>query len=313
MTKLNREADPEKYQKYLARKRASYHANRDKILADRKKRMEDPEYRKLRREISVKNNKNVWQRTREDPEKYAKEKARLRELYRANREEILAKRRERLKQPDIAEKRLLKGRERYLKNKDAINKNYARRRRTDPEYKKRINENQRRHYKNHSKEIAEFRKSHDFKVKKRINYASNYKNNHAFRLVQNLRNRLRHAIVLYGKGKKLQSTTKLIGCEVESLIHHLEAQFQNDMSWHERNFHIDHIIPCSAFDLSDPEEQKICFNFRNLRPLPPYDNLSKHAKIDMPLAMQVINQIEEAKIVDPSALKKLCDRSLNIS
>ena len=30
---------------------------------------------------------------------------------------------------------------------------------------------------------------------------------------------------------------------------------------------VDHIIPCSYFDLTKEENQRICFNFRNLQPL----------------------------------------------
>jgi hypothetical protein len=30
-------------------------------------------------------------------------------------------------------------------------------------------------------------------------------------------------------------------------------------------WHIDHIIPCSAFNLSDPEQQKKCFHYYGLR------------------------------------------------
>lgn len=59
---------------------------------------------------------------------------------------------------------------------------------------------------------------------------------------------------------------------------HLEKQFQNGMTWknHTKDgWHIDHIIPCSFFDLSDPEQQKECFNYKNLQPLWAEDNLSK--------------------------------------
>ncbi len=51
------------------------------------------------------------------------------------------------------------------------------------------------------------------------------------------------------------------------------------MNWdNRRTWHIDHIRPCASFDLTDPEQQKVCFNFRNLQPLFAIDNLKKGAK-----------------------------------
>ena len=53
------------------------------------------------------------------------------------------------------------------------------------------------------------------------------------------------------------------------------------MSWDKINLiHIDHIIPCSSFDLSDPKQQKICFHYTNLQPLWAVDNLKKGARLD---------------------------------
>ncbi len=52
------------------------------------------------------------------------------------------------------------------------------------------------------------------------------------------------------------------------------------MSWENRSdWHIDHIIPCSAFDLSKPEQQAICFHYTNMQPLEAFRNRKKHAKI----------------------------------
>ena len=39
--------------------------------------------------------------------------------------------------------------------------------------------------------------------------------------------------------------------------------------------HIDHIIPCKNFDLTDPNQQKKCFHYSNLQPLWGLDNLKK--------------------------------------
>ncbi len=52
------------------------------------------------------------------------------------------------------------------------------------------------------------------------------------------------------------------------------------MSWENRNeWHLDHIIPCSKFNLSKEEDLKKCFHYSNLQPLWAKDNLSKGSKI----------------------------------
>ena len=45
------------------------------------------------------------------------------------------------------------------------------------------------------------------------------------------------------------------------------------------DFHVDHIKPCSSFNLEDPEEQKKCFHYKNLQPLWAKDNLAKGASV----------------------------------
>lgn len=84
------------------------------------------------------------------------------------------------------------------------------------------------------------------------------------------------------KSKKTQSTLKYLGCTIEELKKHLESQFEPGMSWENygrKGWHIDHIIPCSYFDLSIEENQYICFNFRNLQPLWAKENLLKSDKV----------------------------------
>ena len=66
---------------------------------------------------------------------------------------------------------------------------------------------------------------------------------------------------------------------IESYKKYLEAKFQNGMDWtNYGEWHIDHIIPCAKFNLTNPEEQKKCFHYTNTQPLWAKDNLSKGSK-----------------------------------
>lgn len=101
------------------------------------------------------------------------------------------------------------------------------------------------------------------------------KNNPILKIKRNLRRRIHHALI---KGYKSASTFELIGCTVNEFKIYIESKFQNDMSWENygtKGWHIDHIIPCSSFDLTDPEQQKLCFHYSNQQPLWAKDNLKK--------------------------------------
>jgi len=100
-----------------------------------------------------------------------------------------------------------------------------------------------------------------------------------FRLRKNLRKRVWDAL----KGNcKSASTMKLIGCTIEELWQHLECCSSWE-SWMTREnygvWDIDHILPCACFDLSDPAQQRECFHYTNLQPLPHIKNVEKGAKI----------------------------------
>ena len=60
--------------------------------------------------------------------------------------------------------------------------------------------------------------------------------------------------------------------------------WQKGMSWSnygkgKDKWTMDHIIPVSSFDLSNPEGQKKAFNYSNLQAMWYLDNLSKGARI----------------------------------
>jgi hypothetical protein len=98
-----------------------------------------------------------------------------------------------------------------------------------------------------------------------------------FNLIISLRNRVNIAIKKQ-LGKKALKTIELLGCSIEECRQYLESQFQPGMNWDNHGvfgWHIDHIIPCSSFNLTDPEEQKKCFHYTNLQPLWAEENLKK--------------------------------------
>ena len=106
-------------------------------------------------------------------------------------------------------------------------------------------------------------------------------NDPEYRLKSRIRTRIWN--VLKGGGKS-QPTLKLLGCTIAQLKSHLESQFSEGMSWenHRRDgWHIDHVLPCASFDLTDPKQQAECFHYTNLQPLWAEDNLKKGSMIQI--------------------------------
>ncbi len=100
-----------------------------------------------------------------------------------------------------------------------------------------------------------------------------------FKLMKTLRSRLGNALK-YKSAKKKLSTLDLTGCSVAFLKEYLEKMFKDGMTWENHgSWHIDHIIPCSSFNLIDVDEQKKCFHYTNLQPLWAEENLKKGSKI----------------------------------
>lgn len=106
------------------------------------------------------------------------------------------------------------------------------------------------------------------------NYIYNRRQNDInFRILHNLRVRVKDAIK---NNSKNSHTVILLGCSIPLVRKYLESKFQPNMTWENYGkWHIDHIIPCSNFDLSKEENQRKCFHYSNLQPLWAKDNLKK--------------------------------------
>ena len=154
------------------------------------------------------------------------------------------------------------------KNKDKILK-----------YREENKDKAEKYRKEHKTELNEyFKKRYQEKkhiINKRIN--DRIRDNLELRLLRNYRCRINKALKY---NIKSVGTRKLIGCTQEELISHLEKQFTPEMNWDNYGpyFHIDHIIPCSAWDLTNDFELKACFHYTNLQPLVGPENQSKGDK-----------------------------------
>jgi hypothetical protein len=167
-----------------------------------------------------------------------------------------------------------------LKNKERLNA-YRRKWSKKEEVQKKKKEYYLKTREKQLKYWVEYRKNP--KNKKKFNlYFKNWINNKLktdpnFKLKQ----QLSHRIYLALKNKvKSKRTKDLLGCNIEQLWIHLEKSFKPGMT--KENYgkwHVDHIIPCSSFDLTKSEEQAQCFHYTNLQPLWASENLAKGSKI----------------------------------
>lgn len=142
----------------------------------------------------------------------------------------------------------------------------------------------------HRESDKERKKKYQASHRKEINaYIKKLKqNNLSFKISCVLRNRITTAIKEQVKREgnisihKCDKTFALIGCTIQAVIKHLESLWKPGMNWKNHSlygWHIDHIRPCSSFDLTDPAQQRLCFHWTNLQPLWACENLEKSNKI----------------------------------
>lgn len=102
----------------------------------------------------------------------------------------------------------------------------------------------------------------------------------AFRMKRRVSERLREIL---GK-KKSGSASRWTGCSKQFLKDYLASLFTEGMSWDNYGqWHIDHIIPQAYFDFNNPDEVRMCWNYRNLQPLWGNDNIEKGANLPVDL------------------------------
>lgn len=177
-----------------------------------------------------------------------------------------------------------KNREKVLKQKKEWNKNNPDR--IKSAHKKRYSDSTKR-----QKMIdtaTKWRKDNPHRYKElRRKYYENYgreyfkkrrKNDIIYKIKASLRTRLYIALK---KGMSSDAAFNFLGCTIEELKDHIESQFQEGMTWNNWSrggWSLDHIIPLSAFDLTDKEQVKKACHYSNLQPLWEADNIRKGGK-----------------------------------
>jgi len=151
--------------------------------------------------------------------------------------------------------------------------------------KEKINEKKKQYYLKNIDKIKRYHKKYVSLNKDKINKYKNewklnkIKNNPTYKIKDNLRHRIYMALKGTVKSKR---TIDLLGTSIDNLWNHLEKSFRPGMTKNNygRVWHVDHKIPCAAFDLTKPKEQSKCFHYTNTQPLWAKENLSKGAKLE---------------------------------
>lgn len=127
------------------------------------------------------------------------------------------------------------------------------------------------------------------------NYYNNWRNKKRqedpdFKIHCNIRSRISSAIKKI-KTYRTGSIESMFGCSKSHLILHLESKFTPKMTWENYGsyWHVDHIMPISSFDLTDPEQCKQANHWANLQPLEALANIAKSNKLTHPQMSLMLN------------------------
>jgi hypothetical protein len=107
----------------------------------------------------------------------------------------------------------------------------------------------------------------------------------SYRLTGNIQGRMSSAL---RGGRKFGTTIGLLGCSIEYFMAWLESQFVGELSWNNyaELWNVDHVSPCTSFDLTKRKQQEECFSWKNQRPLNKVENHLKFDTIDPVLIRQ---------------------------
>src|SRR3989338_5917954 len=144
-----------------------------------------------------------------------------------------------------------------------------------------------------AKKQQEYYQVNKKEINKRRNESIN--KNPVKKIQRNLRSRVN--VGLTGKCKS-EKTKQLLGCTIDELKIYLEKQFTEGMTWDNYGeWHVDHILPVSKFDITNEIEQHVCFHYQNLQPLWAKENISKGCKMVNLDKTELMNRLSQDVIL----------------
>ena len=156
-----------------------------------------------------------------------------------------------------------------------------------PETKERKKKNHKKwaeQNKEHLKEyLKEYREKNTEKIKKtKRDYERNRKaSDPLYKLISNFRTAI-YQVLKESNVDKNKHYFDILQYTPESLIKHLESQFENNMNWDNYGeWHVDHKLPITSFNIEEmgDEEFMRCWSLDNLQPMWGTDNIRKYNKV----------------------------------
>lgn len=150
----------------------------------------------------------------------------------------------------------------WIENGPRINKEHSDRYHSDPVYQEKM-----------KKEDSARRRTDKYRTKNNIRHKKKYESDEAYRITYLLRGRLTDAVTRRRPGVCKKKACEY-GIDWKACADHLGPR-PDDIN----EYHIDHIIPCAAFNFTNPDHPAICFHPSNLRWVLAEENLSKNDTI----------------------------------
>jgi hypothetical protein len=226
-----------------------------------------------------------------------------RRYFQQNREKILARRQQKKAEdratgeprkpwsatqtPESLEKHRQKCREYYAANRE---QRKARAQKWREENRERMLATQREYRQSHYEEQKARFNSDEEARRKRYAYLSAWQKKKteqdpSFAEYRRIMARMHRAMRKHLAGRRVTAASRivqLLGCDWLHFVAHIEAQFQPGMTWQnhgQSGWHFDHIVPLSAFDLTDEEQLRKGCHYTNVQPLWAADNIRKGGKV----------------------------------